>query len=94
VQPDLDDLLAQPGDVLLLTSDGLTRHVPDELILQIVQSTPDLQVACGELIAAAKDAGGRDNITCVLLRFVEQSWFKKVLSIFGWGGSPQWQNSI
>jgi serine/threonine protein phosphatase PrpC len=94
VQPDLDDLMAQSGDVLLLASDGLTRHVPDDMILNVVRTSPSLQVACDDLIRAAKDAGGHDNITCLLLRFVEQPWFKRLFSIFGGGGSPQWQNSI
>jgi len=73
VQPDVSDLEIVPGDTLLLSSDGLVRHVNDDQILEIIQSAPSLQTACDTLIEAAKTGGGSDNITCVLLRFCAQS---------------------
>lgn len=95
VKPDLDDKMAMPGDVLILCSDGLTRHVPDDAMAEVVTNTPDLQRACNLLVEAAKDGGGEDNITCLLLRFTLQPWYKKLLSwIVPGGGSPKWQNSI
>jgi len=95
VKPDLDDLMALPGDVLVLCSDGLTRHLPDDSIAEVVSNTPDLMEACNLLIGAAKDGGGEDNITCLLLRFTVQPWYKKLLSwLLPGGGSPKWQNSI
>jgi protein phosphatase len=95
VKPDLDDKLALPGDVLVLCSDGLTRHVSDESIAAVISSTPDLRVACELLVEAAKDGGGEDNITCLLLRFTVQPWYKKLLAwLVRRGGSPKWQNSI
>ncbi|HXZ80729.1 MAG TPA: SpoIIE family protein phosphatase, partial [Terriglobales bacterium] len=93
VQPDLDDLVAAPGDVLVLCSDGLTRHVSDDKILETVMSASDLQKACDRLVDAARDGGGEDNITCLLLRFEEQPWYKKWLDAAS-GGSPKWQNSF
>lgn len=94
VEPDLDDMMAAPGDVLLLCSDGLTRHVPDDSILEIINSTPSLPLVCDHLIEAARDGGGSDNITCLVLRFAEQPWYKKLVSALWGGGSPKWQNSI
>jgi PPM family protein phosphatase len=95
VNPDLDDRMAMPGDVLVLCSDGLTRHVPDDSIAEVVTNTPDLRLACNLLVEAAKNSGGEDNITCLLVRFTVQTWYRKLLS---WslpgGGSPKWQNSI
>jgi protein phosphatase len=73
VQPDVSDLEIVPGDTLLLSSDGLVRHVNDDQILEIIQNAPSLQTACDTLIEAAKTSGGSDNITCVLLRFCAQS---------------------
>ena len=97
VEPDLDDLAAMPGDTLVLCSDGLTRHVPDDSMLEVLDNTLSLQLACDRLIDAARDGGGQDNITCLLLRWVEQPWYKKFFRflsrLFG-GGSRQWQNSI
>jgi serine/threonine protein phosphatase PrpC len=94
VEPDLDDHVAQEGDILLLCSDGLTRHVPDQHILEVLKAAPTLPRACEDLIQAAKDAGGSDNITCLLLRFVERSWLQNIFGAFPGGGGPKWQNSI
>jgi len=73
VSVDLRDLSAQPGDTLLLASDGLTRHIEDAEILSIVSAAPSSKEACAQLVAAALKAGGHDNVTCLVLRFVEQS---------------------
>ncbi len=94
VEPDLSDLVAEPGDTLLLTSDGLTRHVPDDKILATVQAAPHLRQACDNLIEAAKEGGGTDNITSLLLRFVEKSWAQNVFGSSPGEGSPKWQNSL
>jgi PPM family protein phosphatase len=72
VEPDLQRVTIVPEDTLLLTSDGLTGCLSGEQILTIIASSPDLQQACNNLVQAAKDAGGEDNITCLLIRFVEQ----------------------
>ena len=57
-----------PGAALLLCSDGLWGLVPDHKILEVVRSTPSLQAACEELVAAANAAGGPDNITAVMVQ--------------------------
>jgi serine/threonine protein phosphatase PrpC len=93
VQADIEDLLAVSGDLLLMTSDGLTRHVPDQEIYNIVTSSPTLERACAALIQAAKDRGGDDNITCLLLKMVERPWYKNIFNKL-FSGGPQWQNSI
>jgi len=56
------------GDVFLLCSDGLSRMVRDEEIRAAVVASSDLNVVAETLIAKAKDAGGRDNVTTVLIR--------------------------
>jgi protein phosphatase len=86
VQPDVDDLPAQPGDILLLCSDGLTRRVPDDKILELITRTPELEQACQQLILAAKDAGGDDNITCMLLRLHDDPWYRRLIT--GTGPNP------
>jgi protein phosphatase len=58
------------GDTLVICCDGLTGMVTDERIARIVRSTPVLQDACKQLVQAANDAGGVDNITVVLVRAV------------------------
>ena len=93
VEADIEDLVAIPGDVLLMVSDGLTRYVPDDEILKIVQGPRGLEKACGELVRAARERGGDDNITCLLVRIVNRTWYQGILNRLFFGG-PQWQNSI
>lgn len=56
-----------PGGRLLLCSDGLWGLVSEAEMTRIVMTTPSLQVACESLVAAANRAGGRDNITAILV---------------------------
>lgn len=93
VQPDVEDLIVMPGDTLLMTSDGLTRLVNDGEILEMIVGSSTLPQACNKLVQAAKHKGGDDNITCLLLRIVEQPWYKNILSKL-FSGEQQWQNSI
>ncbi len=58
----------QLGDVLLLCTDGLTRHVSDEQIAEILGRATDAAAACRELVDAALAGGGSDNITVVVAR--------------------------
>lgn len=68
VTPDCFPLEAEPGDVFMLCSDGLTKELTDEAIESIVKGDGALEERCGRLIEAAKKAGGHDNITCVLVQ--------------------------
>jgi serine/threonine protein phosphatase PrpC len=56
------------GDVFLLCSDGLTGMVGDAQIAEIIAGSDSLAVAAQRLVAAANEAGGRDNITLILFR--------------------------
>jgi PPM family protein phosphatase len=64
----LPPLELQPGDQVLLCSDGLTGPVEDAEIADILADIDDGDAACRALIDAANDSGGPDNITVVLLR--------------------------
>ena len=69
VTPDASEVESKPGDVFLLCSDGLTGMVPESEILKIVTANDsDLEKACRELIDAANERGGLDNVTAVLVR--------------------------
>ena len=71
VEVDTRSFRARPGDVYLLCSDGLTTMVTEDQLAEVLRSHPRLRDAGEALIAAANDAGGRDNITVVLLRLEE-----------------------
>ncbi len=58
----------QAKDVLLFCSDGLTTHLTDSRIRELVQGQRSLKKAAQALIEAANEAGGVDNITVVLVR--------------------------
>lgn len=68
VSPDLFDAELEPGDMVLLTTDGLTRYADAPEIAELVRAGEDLQAACQRLIDVAKAAGAVDNVTCLLLR--------------------------
>jgi protein phosphatase len=67
VQPDFFSVDFSPGSAVLLATDGLTLYVRQGEIGAILASSP-FESACADLIALAKQRGGQDNITCVLLR--------------------------
>ena len=56
------------GDRLVLCSDGLSNEVSDADIARIVSGNPDLDVVCDQLVQQALNAGGRDNISLVVLQ--------------------------
>ena len=59
----------KPGDLVMLCSDGLHGMVGDQEIAKILQSPPaTLEETSARLVEAANEAGGRDNVTVVLLR--------------------------
>ena len=68
VTPDVFELETEPGDLFLLCSDGLTREISDPLIESLLQLDLPLEILCSRLVAAANQAGGHDNITCLLVR--------------------------
>ncbi|HEY2283375.1 MAG TPA: Stp1/IreP family PP2C-type Ser/Thr phosphatase [Solirubrobacteraceae bacterium] len=73
VEVDTRSYSARSGDVYLLCSDGLTTMLPEERVAELMRSHPRLREAGEALIAAANEAGGRDNITVVLFRLEDPS---------------------
>jgi serine/threonine protein phosphatase PrpC len=59
------------GAVYLLCSDGLTAMVPEERVAEIMRKERTLEQTADELVAAANEAGGKDNVTVVLFRLAE-----------------------
>ena len=68
VEVDTRSYVARAGDVYLLCSDGLTTMLAEQRVAEILRSHSRLRDAGEALIAAANEAGGRDNITVVLFR--------------------------
>ena len=67
-EPQVDRIELEPGDVVLLCSDGLTKHLSDHAIRDRLQSMTSARQVCEDLIAAALADGGSDNVTAVVVR--------------------------
>ena len=56
-----------PGDIFILSTDGLTAHVSDaEIAAAVLSAAP--QAACEKLLATVLERGGTDNVTIVLVK--------------------------
>ena len=64
---DAIQLSLQPGDRILLCTDGLTGMLDDRTIGTILWETEEREAACQLLIDRANEAGGRDNITAIIV---------------------------
>lgn len=69
VAADITELPLEPGDTLLLCSDGLVREVTDTQIADILSRRPGhIDDYCQHLIDATNKAGSHDNVTVILIR--------------------------
>lgn len=67
-KPDVQTLLIPESAQIMLCSDGLWGVVPEDEILQIIQTATDPSTACKQLVDAANAGGGPDNISVILVR--------------------------
>lgn len=68
IDVDIDCIKLYPGDILLLCTDGLTTMLSDEEILHIIlKKKGNIEQATEDLVKCAKDNGGTDNITAILV---------------------------
>src|SRR5215472_14841177 len=70
VQLDMLRLDAMDADLYLLCSDGLSSMVTNDEIQQMLLYAEDLDATCRQFVDLANSAGGNDNVTCVLGRYV------------------------
>ena len=71
VEVDTYTLAGREGDVFLICSDGLTSMISDDEVGSILRSAGSLDEAADELVRAANQSGGKDNITVILFRLGE-----------------------
>ncbi|MDR3721860.1 MAG: Stp1/IreP family PP2C-type Ser/Thr phosphatase [Candidatus Acidoferrales bacterium] len=85
VEVDVSEELVIEGDTILLCSDGLTRELSDAQIAAVLGECANAQEAAGRLVDLAKQAGGGDNVTVIVLRHAAKpvgafarigKWFK------------------
>jgi protein phosphatase len=68
VEVDMQELGLEPGDFLLLASDGLTNFIEDRELKETLKNTTNPQTAAQSLIDLAKARGGDDNITTIIVQ--------------------------
>lgn len=67
VNPDFFNVRIEEGDMILMCTDGLTNMLEDEEIRMILEAARDIVEGAQELVRAANENGGRDNISVVLI---------------------------
>lgn len=71
MEPLYGRLELMPDDKLMVCSDGLTKHLSEKEIVEILSRDESAEGTCNQLVDSALEAGGTDNITAVLARFLE-----------------------
>lgn len=67
VDPDFYTVNLEEGDMILMCTDGLTNMLEDREILNILEASRDIVEMAEELVRAANEKGGRDNISVILI---------------------------
>ncbi len=65
-EPETGNLKFHTGDLLVLSTDGLHKQIPEPTLNSILNAATDLETKARSLVKAALDAGGNDNITLIL----------------------------
>ena len=89
VEAEIHSYDVQEGDIFLLCSDGLNDMIEDdEIQMTLIALRSNLDLTAQQLVQAANDAGGRDNVSVMLVRVmknfgVERGFWTRVKSWFG-----------
>jgi serine/threonine protein phosphatase PrpC len=68
VEVDLKTIEVEDGTAFLLCSDGITRHIPDKEIQELLLSGQDIEAVCAEMKKRCYERGAEDNLTAVIVR--------------------------
>jgi serine/threonine protein phosphatase PrpC len=68
VEVDLKTIEIEDGTAFLLCSDGITRHIPDNEIRELLATGEDLEAVCEEMKRRCYERGAEDNLTAVIVR--------------------------
>lgn len=75
VEVDLKTMEVEDGTAFLLCSDGITRHIPDQEIREILTSGMGLNEICDEMKRRCYERGAEDNLTAVIVRVGDPTKF-------------------
>ncbi|HZZ40280.1 MAG TPA: Stp1/IreP family PP2C-type Ser/Thr phosphatase [Acidobacteriaceae bacterium] len=68
VTEEILEMDTEPGDLFLLCTDGLTREISEDTIARVLGDENDFERAVERLVDEANEAGGHDNVTCLLVQ--------------------------
>jgi protein phosphatase len=68
MKPAVSEMTLEPGDALVLCTDGLTKHVSEDRIAGVVSKGENAEAGCRTLVDLALEGGGRDNVTVVVAK--------------------------
>jgi protein phosphatase len=71
LEPTVGLIDLEPGDSIMLCTDGLTKHVPAQRIAELMENAADVEGVSRRLIAEALDAGGTDNVSVIVVTAVQ-----------------------
>lgn len=66
---DLGHFTVEPGDKIILCTDGLWGQVPDKNMLTMIKASAGISRACSALVQAANNTGGPDNISVIIVEY-------------------------
>ena len=69
IKPSVGLVDLEPGDALLLCTDGLTKHVPDADIAAMLETDEPAEATCSRLVDTTLARGASDNVTVIVSRF-------------------------
>ena len=73
LEVDLSELVVAAGEYLVLCTDGAHGQLSDEEVERLVRESADAEAACRAVIECSNEAGGIDNVTCVIARRMEDA---------------------
>jgi protein phosphatase len=75
VEPETKTIPIPPDTCFLLCTDGITRHIDDQKLAEVLRSEPDPQTVCDVLKELCYDRGARDNLTAIVVKLETSSRF-------------------
>ena len=66
MRPAVSELTLEPGDKIVLCTDGLTKHVSEERLAGVISKAENAEAGCRQLVDLALAGGGKDNVTVVV----------------------------
>ena len=69
IEVEIQTIKYKAGDILIICSDGLSNMVKENIILNTLKSEVNVELACNRLVNFAKENGGLDNITLIIIKF-------------------------